>query len=83
MKIVIIVDGGVVQNVLSDTEGVNVVLVDHDNLRVDNSRDARYLIEEAATQGCSFDLEIGSPQCERALEQRFARSVGKHRQRSE
>jgi hypothetical protein len=70
MKIVIIVDGGVVQDVFSDTEGVNVVLVDHDNLRADNSNDARDLIEETTIQDCPFSLTIGSPQAERSLEQR-------------
>lgn len=47
IKIVVCVDGGVVQSVYANHD-INVVIVDHDNLREDFDRDQREMIEETA-----------------------------------
>ncbi len=44
-KVVVIVDGGNVQSVYANHD-INVVIIDHDNLRENFSRDAREMIED-------------------------------------
>lgn len=51
MKIVVVIEGGVLQNVYADSEPVEVVLVDFDNLKFDNlkreGKDADKILEKA------------------------------------
>ena len=41
MRIVIYVDGGIVQNVLADTPGIEAMLVDYDNEKAGDDRAER------------------------------------------
>lgn len=51
VQIVVVVDGGNVQEVYSSTDNIDVVLVDHDNLREDHDREGREQIEANAVEG--------------------------------
>ena len=50
-KVVIIVEGGNVQAVYSDNPDAEVVIVDHDNLRENLSKEQRQKVEDEATEG--------------------------------
>ncbi len=55
-KVVVVVDGGVVQSVYANHD-INIVIIDHDNLRENFSRDAREMIEDTEVNDLAEQMD--------------------------